>query len=73
MALSKIRLANKKAARELRRKAVRDIAAHKRANAKVRQKRTRKMMIQGRKDYLAKRRFDADYINKLETEINEEA
>lgn len=69
MALSKIRLANKKARRESRRKGVRSTGARQRTADKVRKGRMRKMMAQGQQEHKAARRGELDYINRLEAEL----
>lgn len=70
MALDNIRLANKKAKREAKRKNIRNGASTDRQKNRIRQRRMRKMMVQGRREYLQKRRDDKSYIDQLEAEIN---
>jgi hypothetical protein len=72
MALDKLRLANKKARREHKRRQVRALATHKRRDNKVRAKRAREIFLQGRKEYQAKRRANQAYVDSLETELANE-
>lgn len=70
MALTKIRQANKKARREQKRKTVRGETRLQRDRLAVRQRRTRKLIAQGRKEFHAKRRAEKAYIEGLEGEIS---
>lgn len=69
MALSKIKLANKKAKYEARRKAKN--LAHKKhvAETNIRNKRTRRMMVEGRRQDLKQRESATNYVKQLEAEI----
>lgn len=69
MALTKIRLANKKAKREARRKMHHSQYTKETHMVKVRNKRMRKLAIQGRKEHLAKRRQELAYVKQLESEV----
>lgn len=69
MALTKIRLANKKARHEHKRKAVQLKTARQRTITKLRQKRMRQIMAEGRRESRAKRRAELDYINELAEEL----
>lgn len=73
MALTKIRQANKKAARELKRKAVRAHAAGISLDRRIRKRRARKMLAQGRKEWRAKRRAEREYVKGLEAEVQNES
>lgn len=69
MALTQIRKANKKYKREHRRKQIQKQRAEERKLERVRNRRTAKMMVQGRKEHLAKRRSELSYVNDLQEEI----
>jgi len=69
MTLSKIKFANKKAKREKLRQQKRDKARIEKGQTKIRNKRMRKMMIQGRKEHLAQRAREKNYIDELEAEL----
>lgn len=70
MSLSKITLANKRARREKMRKLRRLEAKKEKSLAKIHNKRIRDMMVQGRKEHLARRREEVNYIKQLEEEIS---
>lgn len=69
MALTKIKLANKKAKREQKRRALRAEIAKDRRAMKIRNKRMRKMMIAGRREDLKRREGQKQYIKQLEGEV----
>jgi hypothetical protein len=71
MPLSKLKLANKKARRESRRKQVRAVGRSKKRDDKFRRKRIHKLMIEGRKEHNAKRAAEKNYIKNLEAQIDE--
>lgn len=72
MALSKIRLANKRARHEFRRKNHHERFVKETRAVKIRNKRMRKMMEEGRREHLAKRRGELKYIKELESEVMDE-
>lgn len=67
--MDKLRLANKKNRRQQKRKLHRSRLLKQQQAIKVRNKRMRKMMIQGRKEDLATRRGHVDYVKQLESEV----
>lgn len=69
MSLTKIRLANKRAKREARRKAHHAEFVRAKKALKIRNKRMRKMMVEGRRQDLQKRRAATAYAEQLETEV----
>lgn len=69
MALDKIRKANKKAKRQQKRRVVKAHVTKQRTATKIKQKRARKMIAEGRREFHAKRRADKNYLSALETEI----
>lgn len=74
MTLSKLKRLNKKKWKhELRRKKKRIDTNEQSRKSKIVNKRMRAMMIQGRREHLAKRRKELDYINSLKAEVIENA
>lgn len=71
--LSKIKQANKKARREQRRRNIRASSEETRRKNKIRQKRMRKMIIQGRREELRARREQIGYVARLEAELADES
>lgn len=69
MALEKIKLANIRARHDQKRKAKHAKSMKKKFEMKIRNKRMRKMMIEGRKEHMARRREELDYINDLTAEL----
>lgn len=72
MALDNIRQANKKARREAKRKQIRDKISGSRQMNKVRRLRTRKMFLQGQREFNAKRKAEKSYIEQLTSEVENE-
>lgn len=69
MALTKIRQANKKYRHEARRRKRQAELRETARQNKIIQKRTRKMMLEGRKEFNAKRRDELEYVDKLTAEV----
>jgi hypothetical protein len=72
MALSKIKLANKKSKRSQKRKIVQVKIRRKRDESKIRTKRAREVFLQGRREHQAKRQANKTYLETLEEEIQSE-
>lgn len=70
MALSEIKLANKKARREAKRRKNHARYIAQKEHTKVRNKRMRKMMIEGRREHLKRQREATNYVADLAEEIN---
>lgn len=73
MTLSRLKRANKKHKHEQRRKHKRLESREQSRKDKIVNKRMRAMMIQGRREHLAKRRKELDYVNGLKAEVIENA
>lgn len=71
--MNKIKLANKRYKREQKRRAKRDLIASQRQARKIQRQRTRKMMIEGRRETIRARRENLDYVKNLEAELESEA
>lgn len=70
MPLDKIRFANKKAKREQKRRQKRIADRMIKSNAKIRNGRARKMMVQGRREHLAQRRSEIALVNQMEQDLD---
>ena len=69
MALTKIKKANKKHRREQRRKAKRSLVVAVSREQSIRYKRSRKILVQGQKEYNEKRRAARNYVDELASEL----
>lgn len=67
--LNQTSLAKKRAKRNLNRRRLRQQYKLLRFRSKVRNKKIRKMMIQGRREHLQKRQEEKEYIDSLKSEI----
>lgn len=67
--MTKVRLASKKARREAKRKARHADFVAKTKALKIRNKRMRKMMVEGRRQDLKQRRAATAYAEQLEAEV----
>jgi hypothetical protein len=72
MALSRIRLANKKARHEAHRRQRQAKSKLVQEKQRVRQKRTRKMLIEGQREHQRAKHAAIAYVNELESELADE-
>lgn len=70
MSLSKIKLANKKAKREVSRRQKRRTYTIQKRSAQARNRKIRKMMLQGMREDQERRRRESEYIEELKGELS---
>ncbi len=69
MSMDNIRKANKKRQHELKRKLVRTKRAGERDKLNTRNRKIRKMMVEGRREQLKRQAAGRKYVEELETEL----